>query len=517
VTMISGSAGLFMSADEISLSFSSLCKFEDSKVLIDGVSADPTGVMLFFSAGECAGRYTKIEAFDVHSGCATLFLNATAKTWSDNSAACDLGVVSSVSVSQRGSGFKSGNFTVETETGSGLTGECVVDEQGGVDSIVVRTGGKGYNQDTKVRCLRACECTSAPSCACGARVEDHGQYSVISLAETEPKITSVCSWDQIPGRLTCAVQGCAKSMEETIFSVSLTNALINQPVQTVNVMASGSIAIPAQALAGSAMNIKTRSPGHVSVKMSVLVHTSSWDGMSIPAPGSDGYELREAIADAAGVELSKVGIQIKEIESMTAFTRSSSYLQAANLPNRHRLKCDIAVEADDVEIATFIASGMTSERIKASLGSRSFEIEVPEEYRASVEKTAATSVTAVCICKQANLTESDDGNSCNCTSSLTGMPTSNTTSFSLSAEVQCNSLAEISSFKIGGQQMKSSVKQSPHNCNDNCSEYHKVLENHDVSTLVASGALDVEIEAKGLKQDYCGAGDAFKAILVVSY
>jgi len=516
VTMIKGSAGLFMSADEISLSFSSSCKLEDSKVLMHGVSVDPTGVMLFFSAGECSGRYTKIEAFDESSGCATLFLNATANTWSDGNSACDLGVVGSVTVSQRGSGFKSGNFTVGAETGSGLTGECVVDEHGGVESIIVKTGGKGYSHDTKVRCPRACECTSAPSCACGARVEDYGQYSVVSLAETDPMVTSVCAWDQIAGRLTCAVQGCAKSMEETVFSVSLTNAPINQPVQTVNVMASGSIAIPAQAMEGSVMNIKTKSPGHVAVKMSVLVHTSAWDGISPAAPDSDGNELREAVADAAGVELSKVEVEIEEIESVTAFTRSSSYLQAADL-ERHLLKCDVTVEADDVEVATFIASGMTSERIKASLGSTSIDIEVPEEYRASVEETAATSVTAVCICKQANLTESNDGNSCTCTSSLTGMPTSNTTSFSLSAEVQCNSLAEISSFKIGGQQMKSSVMQSPNSCNDMCSEYHKVLENLDVSTLVESGSLDVEIEAKGLEQDYCGAGDAFKAILVVSY
>lgn len=525
VKMEKGSAGLFESSDEIALSFSSFCKFEENKVLIDGVSVDPTNAMLYFSSGTCAGRYTKIHAFDEASGCATLtVLNATTKTWSDGEQACDLGVVSSISVLQRGSGFKSGDFEVDedTATGSGLEGECVVDEAGGVSTIVVRKGGKGYSHSTRVRCPRACDCdcgSQTNNCGCGCAappVDEHGQYSIISLADAAPKITSVCSWSQTAGRLVCAVQGCANSAEETVFTFDLTNDLINQPAQTVNVMASGTIAIPAQPMKGSAMSIKTQSPGKISVKMSILVEMPSWDGVADAASGSDGHALLKAVAAAAGVDVSKVDVDISEITSVTVHTRSSSYLQAAGSSMR-RLKFDITVESGDVDAAAFIASGLTSDRIKARLGSAVMHVHVPEEHRAAVVETAASSITAVCICKQANLTETDNGKSCNCTSSLAGLPTSNTSSLALSAQLQCNSLAQVTSLKVGGKQVKGSVEQAPATCNDKCGEYHKLLDNYDVTGMADSGKLEVEMEVKGLKQDYCGAGDSFKALLVVSY
>merc|ERR1719478_295721 len=124
------------------------------------------------------------------------------------------------------------------------------------------------------------------------------------------------------------------------------------------------------------------------------------------------------------------------------------------------------------------------------------EMEVPEEHRAAVVETSATSITAVCICKQANL----DGKSCNCTSSFAGLPTSNSSSLVLSAQVQCNGVAKVSSFKVGGTQVKDSVAQAPAQCKDKCGEYHKLLNNYDVSSMVASGELEVEMEVQGLDQ-----------------
>merc|ERR1712216_1102039 len=138
------------------------------------------------------------------------------------------------------------------------TGQCVTGKDGAVASIVVTAHGKGYNQHVKVRCPRACpqeQAQQVATCGCGCNcnnpvakakcgepVDEYGMFSSPSIASSA-KTTSVCAWSQTAGRLTCAVQGCVKSSEETVFSVALTNALINQPAKKVNIMASGHIGI----------------------------------------------------------------------------------------------------------------------------------------------------------------------------------------------------------------------------------------------------------------------------------
>ncbi len=315
--------------------------------------------MLYFSHGACADRYTKITAFDHDNGCATL--DVAVGQWSDNQEACSLGAVGSITVTQGGSGFESGDFIVDSETGSGLTGRCVVTgKDGRMASVVVSTPGQGYNQHVKVRCPRSCPieqkqqvATCACGCGCGCNnaadntgvkancsepVKEYGMYSSASIASTA-KITSVCAWSQTTGRLTCAVKGCVKSSEETVFSVALTNARINQPAKTVNVMASGHIGIPAAQLTGSVMQIKTQgAPGRTKVQMTILASRSSWDKSMTKED-----EYRNAVAAAAGVDISKVTIDVTKIDRVTALTLSGSYERAIQKSG----SATVAVEVED--------------------------------------------------------------------------------------------------------------------------------------------------------------------------
>lgn len=543
VTMEKGSAGLFMFSSDLTLSFSHTCALQDNKVLIRGVKADPTGTVLFFPDGSCAERYTKVTAFDMATGCATL--DVKTGQWTDGRKACPLGTVSAVDVTQSGSGFQSGDFAVDSETGSGLTGKCVVSE-GGVTSVVVTTPGEGYNHALKVRCPRACpieqeqqvvacgciNCvinnTSNKKPGCGATVSDYGMYSN-PVIHNKAKITSVCAWNRRSGRLTCTVQGCVKSHEETVFSVTLSNARINQPAQTVNVMASGQVSIPSVALSGNAMPIKEQgSVGNTQVQLTMFTSRTSWDGQTTAAVNDDGYTYLKAVAAAGGVDHSKVSINIREVLSVTAFARSSSYVKSvkSGSDKSRRLKMVVTVDVDDWTSPSFVASGLTSERINSKLKPLGAFVEIPEETRAKVVHTAFDSVTAVCTCNSSSLvalpqtnTTSTPGYNCSCTASISGIPAlPNTTSYTLSTEVQCNGLARIRSMKAGTISIPSDmIAQPPETCNDQCDKYHHVLRQYDVTGAVMNNAIDVQITAEGLKQDYCGADDHFKALLVLAY
>ena len=534
VTMITGSPGLFMSPAELSLSFTKECAFEDNKVVISGVHADPTRAMLYISHGACADRYTKITAFDHDTGCATL--DVASGMWSDGQAACRLGAVGSITVTQGGSGFKSGDFIVDSETGSGLTGQCVVTgKDGAVASVVVTTPGLGYNQHVKVRCPRSCPieqeqqvATCACGCGCGCNsasgtatnnnnvdancsqpVKEYGMYSSASIASAA-KITSVCAWSQTTGRLTCAVQGCVSSSEVTVFSVALTNARINQPAKTVNVMASGHIGIPAAQLSGSAMQIKTQgAPGRTKVQMKMLASRSSWDK----------EEYRKAVAAAAGVEISKVTIYETVIDRVTALTLSGSYERAIE-KSGSALQFDVTVDVEDWLSPAFIAHGMSSERINSKLKAVGLSVEVPEEHKAQVVYTAPDSVTAVCKCTEVDRTSTPY--KCSCSVSIDIPTTTNAnTAYILSSDMQCNSKTKVTGIKVGPSDEQvdvslSAIKQAPDTCADKCGEYHKMLQHGDVTKYVVNQKLDITIDVEGLSQDYCGAGDYFKAVLVLS-
>ncbi len=535
ITMVRGGKGLFMSANNISLSFSRTCALEDNKVVIAiaGVpaSSDLTGTMLYFSRGNCSGRYTRIKEYVIKSGCASLE-TSTLGQWSDAQGACEIGSVAEIPVRQRGSGFISGDFVVVSETestGSGLTGRCVVSADGGVDSIVVSTPGKGYNKNTKIRCPRACpmeqaqvaacgmdmtkwaNMTSAEKAACGAPVNDFGMISVTTLANQGPKITSVCSWTRSAGRLTCAVQSCLENTDVTEFNVTLKNARVNQACNAVNIMTSGQVAIPAVQL-GKTMRIATTSPGDTSVEVSITTANTGFEGKE--------NDIKTAVAAAAGVEISEVAIVKQNKTDVTMFTRSSSYLRPAE---ENKLRFKASVKAVDPDAASFIATGLTSERINAQLRSISniteaewLPIEVSEEDRAAVVEVAKESVTASCICSPPVAQET-----CTCNVAFNNLPTNKKT-YSLSVKVQCNSartvnLKDASENDMWGIKPTNALGRLPETCNDKCGAYHNLVTNELDRALVASGTLSLQMVVQGLQQDYCGAGDWFKSVLVLSY
>jgi hypothetical protein len=544
ITMVTGDKGLFMSANNISLSFSRTCALEDNKVVIAiaGVpaSADLTGTMLHFSDGACSGRYTRIKEYVIKSGCASL--ETLEGKWSDVKDACEIGSVAAIPVRQRGSGYISGDFVVVSETestGSGLTGRCVVSADGGVDSIVVNTPGKGYNKNTKIRCRRACpmeeaqvaacgmdmttwaNMTSAQKAACGAPINDFGgMISVTTLANEGPKITSVCSWTRSAGRLTCAVQSCVDTTDVTEFTLTLENARVNQACNAVNIMTSGQVAIPAVQL-GKAMRIATISPGDTSVEVSITTTNTGFEGKE--------NDIKTAVAAAAGVEISEVAIEKLNKSDVTIFTRSSSYLRPAE---ENKLRFKASVKAVDPDAASFIATGLTSERINAQLRSISnikaewLPIEVSEEDRAAVVEVAKESVTASCICVAAVVDQV--AKTCTCDVEFKNLPVPNKKTYSLSVKVQCNSAQTVNLKHEGaaegeyiwGIKPDTALAKLPVTCTDKCGAYHNLVTNEldqAMKDKIVAGSLKLQMVVQGLQQDYCGAGDLFKSVLVLSY
>lgn len=277
VTMLGTTSKTLFKAQmsDLAVSFTHSCALADNKAVLTGVTpgANPVGSLIQFSTGTCKDRYTKIKAFDAKTSCATL---ETSATWTDGAVTgtCALGAVSSIKVALGGEGFKSGEFIVDSNTGSGLTGKCVVDPAGVVTSIEITTAGSGYNADTTVRCPRACSVEqqkllstcSCGCCGCGCNankttdaacepIDDFGLKVTTSLANPSPVIAGACSWSKDAGRLTCPIQGCMKADAATEFSVQITNGMSSQCGQDVNVMAGGKNPIGAVALTGKAMEI----------------------------------------------------------------------------------------------------------------------------------------------------------------------------------------------------------------------------------------------------------------------
>ena len=531
--------GLFVAPDTpdtVSLSFSTVCKEEDSKVLISGASFNPENATLYFAGTTCKGRFTKITAFDKDSGCATLFKNAN-DSWSDNATACTLGSVTKIDVTQRGSGFKAGAFDVTSDVGSGLTGSCAVDDTGAVTSINVTTPGRGYNKDVRVRCPRKCSSNTSATSACGADTpvpsETYGLFTTPVLGLGGAKITSVCDWEQSAGRLTCALQGCAKSNADTEFSFTLTNADVAQPSQTVNVMAGGHIAIPAVALDGdeNTMKIDIKSAGKNKVEMGMVVTLNSnetWNASQV-----DKYKA--AVAAAGGVNKTKVAVMAEELTNTTVLKRSVSYLK----PIDKTIRMSVTVDAESMAHARFVATALTADRINEELRVRTTrQIRIPAENVPIVVETPMKTMAAECKCQSSDVTAAK---TCECTHEfdVTGI---NSDTFLLSAETQYNSASEISAFKVGNTSAipASGVKLPS---KDECGSYDKVLSYYDVTSLVEANTvtdttnttntttnattttstttttrkLQVAITAEDLEQDYCGAGDVFKTVLVLHY
>jgi hypothetical protein len=264
ITMVSGSAATFISpAGSFSLGFSPECKLSNNGIVfnvdLDPLgSEDPTGSILYFTAGGCKDRWTMISAYNQTTRCATL--NATAGNWFDGQAQCtSLGNIQNLSVVAGGEAYKTGAFEVDSpEGGTGLSGNCTVDEFGVVQSISIHTPGYGYGPGTRIKCPRACQ--SADVCsASGASPIMYADAEVGFDLVHDSGAMSTAEWRRGSGTLKLAVRNELSTNTDTVVSFRIRNSLVPQPAQTVFIKASGMTPIGSARMTGDVMHIAATS------------------------------------------------------------------------------------------------------------------------------------------------------------------------------------------------------------------------------------------------------------------
>jgi len=114
-----------------------------------------------------------------------------------------------------------------------------------------------------------------------------------------------------------------------------------------------------------------------------------------------------------------------------------------------------------------------------------------------------TTVTTLCTCDAMDMY-----GGCHCSAEFTELPPSEV--YALTAAVQCNSAAEIEFIVVGGEPKAEDV-MLPETCMDTCSDYFRLL--NSASVRPEGGSLAVEIQARGVKADHCGAGHYLKVVL----
>jgi len=261
-TMESGSAATFISpSGSFSLGFSTQCTFSDNGVVFGtelDESEDPTGSMLFFTAGGCKDRWTMISAYNRTTHCATL--NATAGNWFDGQAKCtSLGEIKELKVLAGGGAYKNGAFEVESLVGgTGLSGNCTVDEYGVVQTISVLSAGRGYGSDTKIKCSRACQSADVCSATGSAPVmqaEAEVGYTIVH----DSGAMSAAEWRRGSGTLKLAVRDELDTSADTVISFKIKNSMTAQQKQPIFVMASGATPIGSEQMIGDVMEISSTS------------------------------------------------------------------------------------------------------------------------------------------------------------------------------------------------------------------------------------------------------------------
>jgi len=262
IKMVSGSAATFFTpAGSFSLGFSPNCKSSDNGIVFDvelEENEDPTGSILYFTAGGCKDRWTIISAYNRTTHCATL--NATAGNWFDGSAQCSsLGQIKELSVVSGGEAYKSGAFEVESpEGGSGLTGNCTVDESGAVKSISVLSRGSGYGAATKIMCPRACQ--SADVCsAAGSSAVTYAEAEIGFTIKHDSGALSAAEWHRGSGTLKVAVRQELETTADTVISFKIKNSMTPQEHQPVFIKASGMTPIGSVRMTGDVMKIASMS------------------------------------------------------------------------------------------------------------------------------------------------------------------------------------------------------------------------------------------------------------------
>jgi len=267
ITMVSGSAATFVSPAgpfSFSLSFSAQCKLSDNKIIVKTDvdhplgSKDPTGSILYFTAGGCKDRWTRILAYDKTMHCATLEVTDDSK-WLDDTNKCTvLGKVEDLKVVEtKKTGFLSGEYAFDVaspEGGTGLAGKCTVDESGVVRSVSITTPVDtpvtGYGPNTRIKCQRACG-----SVACTPSAYTEAQIGVRLSADTGSMSVSRAEWRQASGTLKLAVRDELSVSAVTEISFKIRNSMQPQPAQAAFIKASGMTPIGSQKMTGNVMRI----------------------------------------------------------------------------------------------------------------------------------------------------------------------------------------------------------------------------------------------------------------------
>jgi len=227
-------------------------------------SEDPTGSILYFTAGDCKDRWTRISAYDKTTQCASL--EVTASKWLDNAGPCiALGKVEELTVVEANkTGFLSGEHDFEVaspevaspevaspEDDTELTGKCTVDESGVVKSVSITTSGSGYGPDTRIKCKRACA-SETPSCS---PTHAEAQVGVRLSADNGSMSVSRAEWRQASGTLKLAVRDELSVSDVTKISFKIRNSMQPQPAQAAFIKASGMTPIGSHRMTGDVMRI----------------------------------------------------------------------------------------------------------------------------------------------------------------------------------------------------------------------------------------------------------------------
>lgn len=162
-----------------------------------------------------------------------------------------MGAVQSVQVIDGGSGYKSGPISIAPGTaGSGLSGNCTVDDMGSVTSITLFDGGNGYPDGAEIFCPSACDTAS-----CGVK-SSSGEGAAAKVTVT-PDLAAVvaASWDKLTGRLEMRVRGEINTTEPIVMSFVVKNGKTPQASRDVYVMAGGSSPVGSTKMTGTAMSI----------------------------------------------------------------------------------------------------------------------------------------------------------------------------------------------------------------------------------------------------------------------
>jgi hypothetical protein len=227
---------------DLKLSFGPGCELANNKVLIlDTSDTNYTGTELYSTQGTCKGNKTVITSYNVSTRCATL----------QSSLCSGMGAVQSVQVIDGGSGYKSGPISIAPGTaGSGLSGNCTVDDMGSVTSITLFDGGNGYPDGAEIFCPSACDTAS-----CGVK-SSSGAGAVAKVTVT-PDLAAVvaASWDRLTGRLEMRVRGEINTTEPIVMSFVVKNGKTPQASRDVYVMAGGSSPVGSTKMTGTAMSI----------------------------------------------------------------------------------------------------------------------------------------------------------------------------------------------------------------------------------------------------------------------